>query len=102
VSAAVVRESAVPNPINHTKGALLDSQTKELKLQIAVLETLVGALIRTVVKTPDLKDELKEHLDDLIDSVENSPPGSLAEYSNEERLEISARIVEYAGPLVRT
>lgn len=78
----------------------MDNQTKEQKLQIAVLETLVGALIRTVIKSPELKQEFKAHLEGLIDSVESSPPGEHAEYSNEERMEISARTTEYIAPLL--
>ncbi|CAG4906248.1 hypothetical protein [Paraburkholderia saeva] len=72
----------------------MDNQ-KDQKLQLAELEILVTALVRTCVNTDQLKSAFKGHVDKMLDSLESSPPGKHSEYSNEERLEISANTSEF-------
>ncbi|MFM0407469.1 hypothetical protein [Paraburkholderia dipogonis] len=78
----------------------MDGQ-KQQKLQVAELEILVTALIRTCVNTPELRTAFQKDVADQLDALESSPPGKHAEFNNEERLEISANTGEFIQLLLR-
>lgn len=73
----------------------LNRQVQQQKRQIAELEVIVDALLQVLVTTTPLRLELKDKTAGLLESLESSPPGRLSEYSNEDRVEISANVSEY-------
>ncbi|KWC82748.1 hypothetical protein [Burkholderia cepacia] len=60
------------------------------KEQIASLEILVTALIRTLNMSPDFAATFRHHVDELLDAFESSPQDRHSQYSNQERINVSA------------
>jgi uncharacterized membrane protein len=67
----------------------------ETRIQLAVVENVLAALTRTLLSSHQDKAVFCQEIAQKADAIESSPPGRFAEYTNEEREEISARLSNF-------